>query len=156
VVIGFGLMQVPQPDRSRPQSTSTTIWDDPGLPAAVGAIFERSCADCHSHRTTWPWYSYVAPVSWLVSHDVHEGRQHLDLSRWGELSTYRRHKLLEEICDEVESGEMPLEIYRPLHPDARLSEADVTTLCDWTRSARQALEDLEGPAQTQTGGGTDR
>lgn len=146
VVALFCLANIPQPDRSRPSTEASSIWEEPTLPAAVGDILDRSCADCHSHRTQWPWYSYVAPVSWLVSRDVHEGRRHLNFSQWGQLEDYRRAKLLEEICEEVEAGEMPLEVYRPLHPDAKLSDDDVRTLCDWSASSVAGLKAKLGAA----------
>ena len=122
-----------------------TIFAGADLPADVAAILERSCADCHSHDTEWPWYSRVAPASWLVAHDVDEARSHLNFSRWADYEPYRQHTLLGEICEEVEEGEMPLWYYVPLHGEAALSEADRATLCDWTRQARSALsEQLEG------------
>lgn len=122
-----------------------TIFAGADLPADVAAILERSCADCHSHDTKWPWYSRVAPASWLVAHDVDEARSHLNFSRWADYEPYRQHTLLGEICEEVEEGEMPLWYYVPLHGEAALSEADRATLCDWTRQARSALsEQLEG------------
>ena len=103
-------------------------------PAPVAAALERSCHDCHSNQTRWPWYSRVAPVSWLVARDVSEGRAHLNFSEWSALDTRRRSRRLEEICEMVNSGEMPLGIYLMLHPDARLTPQDVTAICDWTRA----------------------
>lgn len=77
-------------------------------PPEVHAILERSCYDCHSNQTRWPWYSRMAPVSWLVASDVHEGREHLNFSAWRSDSTDKRHELREEIRKNVEEGEMPL------------------------------------------------
>lgn len=136
----FALAQLYQPRRDNPNPTSGAIFDDPSTPPRVVEILERSCGDCHSHRTRWPWYAYVAPMSWLVAHHVEEGRQHLNLSRWGELADYRRFKTLEEICDEVESKDMPLPIYTPLHPETKLTDADVRALCDWTQELRETIQ----------------
>jgi hypothetical protein len=73
----------------------------------VAAILQRSCNDCHSNRTVWRWYSNVAPASWLVSHDVREGRDALNLSEWTRYAPQKQHKLMEEICEQVTEGEMP-------------------------------------------------
>lgn len=104
-------------------------------PPEVRAILERSCYDCHSRETRWPWYSFLAPVSWLLSYDVHEAREEMDFTAWDTYSEKQRSKHFEEIWENVEKGEMPLWYYLPLHPDARLSQEDLARLRDWTHSA---------------------
>jgi mono/diheme cytochrome c family protein len=99
----------------------------------VAAVLERSCFDCHSHRTTWPWYSRLAPVSWLVSHDVEEGREQLNFSRWGEYSDKDRGRLAEEAVEEVEKGAMPLKIYLLLHGGAKVDARGLEVLRQWAR-----------------------
>ncbi|RPJ72546.1 MAG: hypothetical protein EHM24_09250 [Acidobacteria bacterium] len=101
-------------------------------PAAVASVLDRSCRDCHSNDTTWPWYSRVAPMSFLVVDDVKEGRLHLNFSEWGKLDARRSARKLEQICDEVRSGDMPDRKYTLLHPEAKLSPADVQAICGWT------------------------
>jgi hypothetical protein len=101
-----------------------------GPPEAM-AVLQRACYDCHSNRTAWPWYSRVAPVSWLVSHDVAEGREHLNFTEWDALRPSARRHVIEELWEEVEEGEMPLPAYRAMHPEARLSAADKETLRAW-------------------------
>jgi Haem-binding domain len=110
------------------------VTADLTAPAPVMATFRRACYDCHSHETRWPWYAYVAPVSWLVARDVHDGRRHLDLSAWSEYPPGDRQKKLAAIADEVEKRDMPLWFYTPLHREARLSTADLSTLVDWARA----------------------
>ena len=105
-------------------------------PSAVHAILKRSCYDCHSNETHWPWYASVAPVSWLVASDVHEAREHLNFSTWQGYSADKRRELREEIRENVENGEMPLWFYLPMHPNARLSAADVQSIARWTRDGR--------------------
>jgi hypothetical protein len=104
-------------------------------PPEVRAILERSCYDCHSRKTRWPWYAHVAPTSWLVTHDVHHARRHLDFTAWDTYSEKKRAKRLREAWHEVKDGEMPLWYYLPMHPAARLSDADRTLLHEWTRAA---------------------
>lgn len=102
-------------------------------PENVRVILKRACFDCHSHETRWPWYAYVAPVSWLISYDVHEAREHLNFSSWAPSRDEARWKI-REIREEVEKGEMPLWYYVPLHPAARLSDADRRILESWARA----------------------
>jgi len=98
--------------RDNPPVVAEPAWDSP----ATRALFFRACADCHSNETKWPWYSRVAPVSWLVAHDVAEGRQHLNVSEWNRAQRHAR-----KAADEVREGEMPLPIYLPMHREARLT-----------------------------------
>jgi hypothetical protein len=113
-------------------------------PADVLAVLEQSCFDCHSHRTRWPWYAWVAPVSWFITHDVEEGRQHLDFSNWGGLPTAKRDHLRKDIWEEVSEGEMPLETYTWLHRDAALTAADLAVLRRWTGGEAAATEGAAG------------
>ena len=103
---------------------------------AVLRILERSCQNCHSDRTEWPWYSYVAPMSWIVEYDVQQGRAHLNLSRWSKYSPSEQPELLGRIATVVRSRRMPLPRYVRVHPEAKLSETEVELLYHWARSER--------------------
>ncbi|MDZ4773106.1 MAG: heme-binding domain-containing protein [Planctomycetota bacterium] len=100
-------------------------------PAAVLAITQRACFDCHSNETKWPWYAYVAPLSWLVEHDVEEGREHLNLSLFGDMSEQKRSAKADEMYEETESGEMPPSQYLLMHGEAKLSPKDIEVLRTW-------------------------
>jgi mono/diheme cytochrome c family protein len=104
-------------------------------PPQPKAVLQRACYDCHSNATRWPWYSHVAPVSWLVSSDVEEGREEMNLSRWEAYTPERQAKLRRKIRREVDSGDMPLWYYVTMHPAARLSEEDLAALRSWTGEA---------------------
>lgn len=110
---------VPFGDRTNPPVTQEPAWDSP----RTRELAKRACFDCHSNETVWPWYSYVAPVSWLVLHDVEEGREHLNFSEFD-----RPQKDAHEAAEQVEMGEMPLPIYLPTHPEARLTDAETQEL----------------------------
>jgi mono/diheme cytochrome c family protein len=112
--------------------TNPAVEQEVDAPPEVRTVLERSCYDCHSHATRWPWYAWVAPVSWLVAHDVDEGREHLNFSTWNRYDAEERGENLEEIAEMVEEGEMPPWFYLPLHPEARLSDAELATLRAWT------------------------
>ena len=109
------------------------------VPEEVRATLAQKCGDCHSNNTRWPLYSRIAPTSWLVERDVHEGRAHLNLSFWEQYSTDNRIDLLGKIGTQIRQGKMPLKQYLLLHPEARLSEADRKLIVDWIRVERKRL-----------------
>jgi cytochrome c551/c552 len=109
-------------------------------PASVRAVLRRACYDCHSNETVWPWYSHVAPVSWLVASDVRGGRKELNFSAWNRLPAQRQARKLKETWKEVSERDMPPWYYVPMHRDARLSAGDLETMRGWTLSAVSAPE----------------
>jgi Haem-binding domain len=117
--------------------SSRSIYVAQPMPAEVKAVFERSCKDCHSNETAWPWYSYVAPASWVVAHDVHQARQKMNLSEWGSYPPQEKEDRLEEICEQVTNGEMPDRKYVIFHRGARLTPQERDALCQWTEDSRQ-------------------
>lgn len=102
-------------------------------PADVEPLLRRACYDCHSHETRWPWYSQIAPVSWLLQRDVVDGRKHLDFSTWASLAPERRAKKQRSCGKQVEEGEMPLWFYLPLHPEAKLTPEEKAKIIAWSR-----------------------
>ena len=100
----------------------------------VASLLRRSCYDCHSHETKWPWYSRVAPISWLVTHDVHEGRDHLNFSQWTAYTPKDRAKKRAGISDLVQQRDMPLWYYLPMHSEAKLTDEDVQAIVAWADS----------------------
>lgn len=115
------------------------------VPASTAHLLRTACFDCHSNETVWPWYSRVFPASWLVRHDVEAGRRQLNFSTWSEYNVFDRADLLDAACEHVRSGTMPLRPYRWLHPDARLSEAQIETLCAWTALEAERLVSEAAP-----------
>lgn len=147
ILIGFVVIQFIPVDRTNPPVVQEPNWDSP----QTRALAERACFDCHSNQTKWPWYSKVAPVSWLVAHDVEEGRAALNLSEWGSLPAGEQGEgggeagegteygesqereggegmEVDEIAEIIAKGEMPLWQYLMMHPEARLSQAETQTL----------------------------
>lgn len=117
-------------DRTNPDS-------DPKLEivanSEVRSIIERSCYDCHSNKTTWPWYSYVSPIKFLLDHDVEEGRSELNFSEWNSYKSKKQKHKLEEIIEEIEEGEMPMPLYLLTHGNADITEAELATLKNWVK-----------------------
>jgi mono/diheme cytochrome c family protein len=112
--------------------TNPPVEQEPYMPDSGKAVLTKACYDCHSNETKWPWYSRIAPVSWLVAWDVKEGRGELNFSAWNRMTAKKRDHMWNEVWEMVEKGEMPPAIYTPAHPEARLSDADKEILRAWT------------------------
>ena len=136
VVILASVMTRPRPTAN---AREKRLLEGAEVDAAVLAILDRSCRDCHSDTTKYPWYSYVAPVSVLINDDVKRGREHLNLSEWQVYSIVRRQRALSEIANQVKDRGMPLSMYLLLHPSAKLSDADIRTVFNWTQRERLRL-----------------
>ncbi len=122
--------QFVRPERNNPPADPAASFEAVTAAAPqVRAVLERACADCHSNHTVWPWYSKVAPVSWLVAQDVKEGRARLNFSEWNRLAPEMSALRRKAMCKEVREGDMPPLQYRLIHTGARLSAADVGLLC---------------------------
>lgn len=126
-ILFIGIQFIPV-DRTNPAVTGEIPASEP-----VKAILQRSCYDCHSNTTVWPWYSHVAPVSFVVARDVHEARRHANFSVWNTYTPQRQAKVVKEVGEQVAKGEMPMTIYLPMHPAARLSEQDKAVIADWVK-----------------------
>jgi hypothetical protein len=119
-----------RPDRTNPPINPAASFETAGNPSPeVAATVKRGCYDCHSNNTTWPWYSNVAPASWLLTSDVNRGRAHLNFSEWNRFSPEMARLRLKEVCEEVKGGDMPPWYYLLLHSGAKLSDSDKEILC---------------------------
>jgi len=136
----LGGIQLVQPAKTNPRiHEDRTLQRTLDVPPEVMGIIDRSCRDCHSFKTTWPWYSTIAPISWYLIRDVNEGRRELNFSEWRNYNSKRAAHKLEEMCSEVQKGNMPLKSYRLVHPAAKLSQREKELLCHWTKETRARL-----------------
>jgi hypothetical protein len=99
--------------------------------SAAAQTLVRACGNCHSDRTDWPWYSYVAPLSWWIAGDVREGREKLNFSEWDAYSSRQKRDKLESICGLISTGRMPPPLYGTMHPEAKLTAKDKEAVCRW-------------------------
>jgi hypothetical protein len=129
-VVVFVALQLVPVDRSNPP-----VQSEVSAPEEVRTILRRACYDCHSHETRWPWYSYVAPVSWWVVGHVDHARGDLNLSQWPVLDFELQELAFHDIEEQVSSEQMPLPSYLILHSEARLTPEERETLLRWARSA---------------------
>ncbi|MBL7988844.1 MAG: heme-binding domain-containing protein [Chlorobi bacterium] len=103
------------------------------LPTDARHVLHTACMDCHSHTTEWPWFAHIAPISWIAAHNVDEGREHLNFSRWGSYTPKQQKKLLDEISTVVRHDRMPPTLHKLAHPSARLSTNERFVLYFWAR-----------------------
>ena len=145
VVVGVGIQFVPVKE----------IGNNPphrykmDAPPEVEVILRRACFDCHSNETKWPIYSRVAPGSWLMARDIHNGRNPLTFSVWADVDDDERQDDLENCWEQVESGAMPKWFYIfPFHPDAKLSDAEKATLkAYFLKNKKEKAEKKDEPAK---------
>lgn len=113
--------------------TNPPVESKDPLPAELRPIVHRACFDCHSNETRWPWYSYIAPVSFLIARDVHEGRREVNFSVWDQYNPSRKTRKLKEIVEQVEKHKMPQWYYVLLHAEAKLSDGEREAIIKWAR-----------------------
>lgn len=128
--------QLIRPDRANPAiDPSRTIQAHVGASSPLAAVLDRSCRDCHSNGTVWPWYTQVAPLSWLMASGVSEGRKAVNFSEWTAYSPTQQQMLLSASCQAATAGTMPGP-YARLRPETRLSPQDIETICAAARGGR--------------------
>lgn len=128
-VVVFAAAQLIRPARTNPATVpNRTIQAQVGTATALPAVLDRSCRDCHSNKTVWPWYSGIAPVSWLMASGVAEGRKVVNFSEWGAYSPEQQQSLLALSCQAASAGRMP-GAWTLVHPETRLSARDIETIC---------------------------
>ncbi len=140
LVLALVIIQFIKPDTNNPAEDKTKfIASNMQIPDNIFKQLEKSCFDCHSYRTECPWYSKISPVVYLINSDVKKGREQLNFSVWGDYDKPRMMDKLDGTLTAVKDGEMPLSIYLPMHPEAKLSESDKKMLTDWARTAKEQL-----------------
>jgi hypothetical protein len=133
------LIQVIRPDKTNPETAAPLSLTASRPPGHVQQLLQSACFSCHSNQTAWPWYSQVAPFSWVIADDVKRGRRALNFSEWERYDTAEKGHLLKETGEVLEEGEMPPWYYRPLHSESRLSQEQVASLVRWAEKERQKL-----------------
>jgi hypothetical protein len=133
LAVAFLLAQAIRIEESNPPVSSDLSCDP-----LVKSLLHRACYNCHSNETVWPWYSNIAPVSWLVASDVREARQHMNFSEWGTYDSDTRFYKLKGIAEEIEEGGMPLWYYSIVHKEARLNSAERDRIVGWAVAALES------------------
>lgn len=141
--VAFIAIQFYRPDRAAsPIVAIETLEASTQVPENVEQILTRSCNDCHTNKTNYPWYSQIAPASLFLANHIADGRRHLNFSIWNTYETRRKRRKLDQVCEQVSQREMPLSSYLWIHRDAKLSDEDVKTLCDWVDKENARLAEV--------------
>jgi Haem-binding domain len=140
-VIVFAAAQLIRPERENPATDAArTIQTHAGTTSELAAVLDRSCRDCHSNNTVWPWYTQIAPLSWLIARGVAEGRKAVNFSEWASYPPDVQRMLLSVSCQDATSDKMPGP-YSLVRPETKLSPQDIETIC---AAARQAEANAAG------------
>jgi hypothetical protein len=140
-VLVFAAAQFVRPERANPPTdASRTIHAHVSTASGLGAVLDRSCGDCHSNNTVWPWYTEIAPLSWLMASGVAEGRKAVNFSEWASYPPDVQRMLLSVSCQDATDGKMPGP-YTILRPETRLSAQDIETICSAARRAEASAAD---------------
>jgi hypothetical protein len=123
-------------DGAQPNNIATAYT----VPPDVKVILEKACNDCHTNNTRYPWYSRIQPVAWWLDDHIKEGKGKLNLDEYTHRSLRYQYHKLEEIAEQVKSGEMPLKSYTWVHKDAILTDAEKNTLIGWADATRSIME----------------
>lgn len=109
------------------------------VPGDVRSTLQRKCGDCHSENTRYPLYSHLAPVSWVIDHDIVVGRERFDMSRWRLYGVEGQIDALTRMASEVHTGQMPPKNYVRVHPRSQLSPEEEQRVYEWAKSERRRL-----------------
>jgi hypothetical protein len=140
VLIGFIAIQFMQPARNQSgQVLQTDISKTYSIPDNAYTLFKNACYDCHSDNTSYPWYSNIQPIGWILAKDIENGKAKLNLSEFGSLSSRRQISRLQQIENQIKDGTMPLPAYQLLHPSARLTEEEKRLLIDWIEKTKDII-----------------
>lgn len=135
IAAAFIIAQFIRPDFTNPPVVpAETLAASTDVPADIQQVLARSCNDCHTHSTQYPWYSQVSPFSWFLAMHIEDGRRELNFSVWNTYTTDKKLRKLEEICEQVGLAYMPLPSYLWIHRDAALSESESKLLCEWAKA----------------------
>jgi hypothetical protein len=143
IFAAFIVLQFFRPDFTNPPVTQAeTLQATTQIPENVQAILTRSCNDCHTNETAYPWYSKIQPSAWFLKGHIDNGRRHLNFSVWNTYDSRKKRHKLEEVCEMLNAKAMPLPSYLWIHWDAKLSDEQRKLLCDWATAEKTRLESL--------------
>ena len=136
VIVGIQFFQIKPSSTLLPEAPLAKVIP---IPKNVQSILQKSCSDCHSQQTEYPWYTKIQPIGWWINHHIEEGRMEFNMDQFGNYPIKRQDHLLEEIAEVIESGEMPMKSYVIMHSAAKLNAEEKSTLINWANQSRKLL-----------------
>lgn len=143
LIAALVIIQFFHADKNIANSDSDAANDISGvfaIPDNVQAILQKSCYDCHSNNTDYPWYAEIQPVGWWLNHHIDEGKSELNFNEFSSYSPRRQYKKLEEIAEQVKENEMPLSSYTLIHKDAVLNQEQKLAITAWANTAMDSMK----------------
>lgn len=135
ILLMFVALQFFRPARNKSMGMLTSdVTQVVLVPDDVHKVLVRSCYDCHSDNTVYPWYMEVQPVAWYLANHIKDGKRALNFSEFGALMPRKQMRKLQDVAKEVQKGDMPLSSYTLIHKDAKLSEAEKALVVSWADS----------------------
>ena len=139
LVILIGIQFIRPAKNNGSASGPADITHSVTVPQEIMTLLERSCYDCHSNHTDYPWYDLINPVGLWLGHHVKEGKRELNFSEFSNYESRRKNKKLDEIAEQIEKGEMPLKSYTLIHTDAKLTKQQADSLIQWAKNEQRKL-----------------
>jgi len=141
VIIVLVLIQFFKPEKNiSAQKSAADISTVYQTSNEVSVILDKACNDCHSNNTKYPWYFNIQPVAWWLDNHIREGKEELNFSEFANYSVARQYHKLEEFKKQVEKKEMPIDSYTWIHTDAKLTDAEIKTLTNWSEGIRTEMK----------------
>ena len=140
LLIALVIIQFIRPEKNLSGNTTKDITTLFPMPDSVKLIVDKACADCHSNKTTYPWYASVQPVAfWLADH-VKDGKRHFNFNEFAGYRIAKQNHKLEEVIEQIKEDEMPLYSYTLIHKEAKLTDAEKATLINWCQNIMDTLK----------------
>lgn len=137
ILIVIILIQFIRPEKNESDIVSNDIKTVMNVPNNVQQIIKTSCADCHSNKTVYPWYSEIAPISWFLASHVNDGKEHLNFSEWSTYNDNQKSHIIKDLNKELKSHKMPLNSYLWIHKDAKMTEEQYQIMLDWVKTMKE-------------------
>lgn len=139
LAVVFVILQLFRPEKNVGGSTTHNIAQRFAVPPGVQMVLQRSCYNCHSNNTAYPWYEEVQPVGWFLAKHIRDGKRALNFDEYTSYRLMRQYRRFQDIIDQVENGEMPLPSYLLVHRDARLSQSEKDELIEWCTAMQDSM-----------------
>lgn len=120
----------------QPDNITTVVT----VPDQIKTILQRSCMDCHSNNTIYPWYSNIQPSAWLLAHHIKDGKSEINFDEYATYNLRRRYHKMEEIAEQIKEQKMPIRGYALMHQNARLSPEERLALIQWAENVREDMK----------------
>ena len=134
ILVVIILIQFIRPEKNFSKDATNDITTVMPVSEEVKQLIKTSCADCHSNKTVYPWYSEIAPVSWYLAQHVNEGKEHLNFSEWAAYNNNQKSHIINDLKEVLEDHEMPLKSYLIIHKDAEMTQNNYETLLNWVKT----------------------